>query len=88
VARKRKRKMFDDFARHEVYDRASVVLDLFCGSVAEHPLVAGDRTLSAEAEKATEALYQFYNIAAQKLMPSVKPRLARTRSDRLAKPKR
>ena len=66
---KRSRKPFDDFSRHEVYDRASVVLDLFSRSVAEHPVIAANKTLSAEADKVTDALYDFYNLAAQTLMP-------------------
>jgi hypothetical protein len=66
---KRSKPKCDDFSRHEVYDRASVVLDLFCASVAGHPVVSGDKILAAEAEKVTDALYQFYNSAAEKLMP-------------------
>lgn len=72
--KKRRRKTFDDFSRHEVYDRASVVLDLFCSSVAEHPVIAADKALSAEADKVTDALYSFYNVAAQTLMPSPRKR--------------
>jgi len=65
---KRNRNRFDQFSRHEVYDRASVVLELFCRSVAEHPMVAGDKELSAEAEKVSDAIYEFYNKAASRLM--------------------
>lgn len=36
----------------------------------EHPVVAGDKSLLAEAEKASDALYRFYNVAAGKLMAS------------------
>lgn len=64
----RNRNHFDEFSRHEVYDRASVVLDLFCSSVAEHPVVTGDKSLSAEAERVTDAIYRFYHKAATKLM--------------------
>jgi hypothetical protein len=66
---KRAKSKLDEFSRHEVYDRASIVLDLFCTSVAEHPVVRADKALSAEAEKAIDALYRFYNKAATKLMP-------------------
>lgn len=65
---KHKRKQFDQLARHEVYDRASIVLELFCEYVQEHPVVAADKALSAEADKVSDAIYQFYNTAATKLM--------------------
>src|SRR5207248_7068822 len=64
----RRRNRFDEFSRHEVYDRASVVLELFSSSVAEHPVVTADPTLSAEAQKTIDAIYQFYSISAPKLM--------------------
>jgi hypothetical protein len=67
---KRAKPKFDEFSRHEVYDRASIVLDLFSSSVAEHPVVLADKALSAEAEKAFDALYGFYNKAATTLMRS------------------
>ncbi len=65
---KRKPKQFDEFHRHEVYDRASVILDLFSRSIAEHPVVENDKELAAEAEKACDALYRFYSKAAVKFM--------------------
>lgn len=65
---KREANTLDEFSRHEVYDRASIVLDLFCASVAEHPVVAGDKALAAEAGKVVDAIYGFYNSAAMKLM--------------------
>ncbi|HZL35114.1 MAG TPA: hypothetical protein VFC78_07380 [Tepidisphaeraceae bacterium] len=66
---KRGSRQFDDFSRHEVYDRASVVLELFESSVADHPVVTSDKSLSAEAEKVTDAIYRFYRKAAAKLLP-------------------
>src|SRR5439155_648757 len=80
-AMKRKKKAFDEFSRHEVYDRASIVLHLFCSFVAEHPVVAGDKALSAEAQKVCDAIYAFYNAAATKLMASgTKKRVKATRA--------
>jgi hypothetical protein len=74
---KHKRKQFDEFSRHEVYDRASIVLELFCTSVAEHQVVAQDKALCAEAEKVSDAIYRFYNLAADKLMPSAATKMAK-----------
>lgn len=68
---KRKHNGFDQFSRHEVYDRASLVLELFSSAVAEHPVVASDKELSAAAEKAIDAIYEFYSKAAATLMPPV-----------------
>lgn len=79
MKRKQSRRRFDEFSRHEVYDRASVVLELFCNSVAEHPLVAGDKELSAAAEKVSDTIYQFYNMAAGRLMA---PRTKKTGAPR------
>ena len=73
---KRSRQRFDQFSRHEVYDRASIVLDLFSNSVAGHPVVTSDKELSAAAQKAIDAIYQFYNTLATKLMAPI----ARTKS--------
>ena len=65
---KKARENIDEFSRHEVYDRASLVLELFADAVQEHPVVMGDKVLAAEAQKAADALYNFYNLAAQRLM--------------------
>jgi hypothetical protein len=49
-----------------------VVFELFCNSIAEHPVVENDKILSAEAEKVGDAIYRFYSLAAGRLMVSRK----------------
>jgi hypothetical protein len=59
----------DAFARHEVYDRAALVVDLWNSRVAEHTVVEADPELAAMAEAAGNAMSDFYQRAAEKLMP-------------------
>jgi hypothetical protein len=59
----------DAFARHEVYDRAALVLDLWNSKVREHTVVERDPELDALAEAAGDAMSAFYQRAAAKLMP-------------------
>lgn len=59
----------DTFARHEVYDRASLILELWDDKIVEHPVVEQDPELAAMAKAAEDAMSDFYQRAAQKLMP-------------------
>lgn len=57
----------DAFSKHEVYDRASVVNALWYDSVREHPVVEADPELASLADRASDAMVEFYVRAASKL---------------------
>lgn len=58
----------DAFSRHEVYDRAALICDLWAGRIMEHKVVADDPELAAKAEAALEAMMHFYQFSSAKLM--------------------
>jgi hypothetical protein len=58
----------DEFSRHEVYDRASVVMGMFDSYVVEHDVVRAVPVLRESADKALAALMDFYQLAAAVLM--------------------
>lgn len=51
------------FAAHEVLDRAYMATEIFDGFVATHPFVTAHPELKEKAEKLSEALGEFYQLA-------------------------
>ena len=55
-----------DFSKHEVLDRAFLIMDMFNKYIIEHEALESDPELKQKAEEISESLYQFYNIIGEK----------------------
>lgn len=60
--------MSDDFGKHEVMDRAWIVSHTFDTFIASSPAVLAIRELTEAAQKLSEALGDFYQLAGKYAM--------------------
>lgn len=60
----------DQFGRHEVLDRASVLMQTWDSFILEHGFVQATPELAAAAQKAFDGLHDFYQLAGKLTLDS------------------
>ena len=55
----------DEFHKHEVIDRSSVIRDTWATHVMEHIVVVSDKQLKAQAQKAFDEIEAFYQLCGE-----------------------
>ncbi len=58
----------DEFHRHEVLDRGHVVREIWGEYVLDHPVVQNDPELLEVAQRAFEAVCEFYQTCGRKFL--------------------